>query len=95
MVFQTINKKLLELGPSLGFLAYKKKTCILLGDVTHNCLPRFTRRVWCQVQCIIFRLCCLVVGCWLILFATARSNFFIFTFLSIFIAKWISIWLME
>ena len=24
MVFQTINKKLLELGPSLGFL-YKKK----------------------------------------------------------------------
>ena len=28
MVFQTINKKLLELGPSLGFL-YKKKTCMV------------------------------------------------------------------
>ena len=26
MIFQTINKKLLELGPSLGFL-YKKKMC--------------------------------------------------------------------
>ena len=26
MVFQTINKKLLELGPSLGFF-YNKKTC--------------------------------------------------------------------
>ena len=35
MVFQTINKKLLELGPSLGFL-YKKKTCMGKNERKHT-----------------------------------------------------------
>ena len=35
MVFQTINKKLLELGPSLGFLLKKKRV-----EGIHK--PRFT-----------------------------------------------------
>ena len=33
MIFQTINKKILELGPSLGFLF--KKTCTFSGTHFH------------------------------------------------------------
>ena len=39
MIFQTINKKLLELGPSLGFLF--KKTCTFsFVYIGKNCLYR-------------------------------------------------------
>ena len=34
MVFQTINNKLLELGPSLGFLF--KKTCSYNKHISHR-----------------------------------------------------------
>ena len=37
MIFQTINKKLIELGPSLDFLFKKTCTFVFIGK---NCLYR-------------------------------------------------------
>ena len=42
MVFQTINKKLLELGPSLGFLLKKKRVSIQISAFHTYFLTRKT-----------------------------------------------------